>query len=133
MVSSKTVVAQDDDIHYEKDQLLSELDSLRKKVRLLEADNNHLRAEISDRKRIEEENDITRDQLNIALRELAALRSYVYNSTDEEVPDDTSIDEMKNAIKGLNLIVIGGHSKWVSKMKKEFPAWKYISPDASGV
>jgi len=29
-------------------------------------------------------------------------------------------------------VIIGGHSNWVSKMKKEFPDWVYVNPEASG-
>lgn len=32
----------------------------------------------------------------------------------------------------LRIVVIGGHSNWVSKVKSRFPDWVFVSPDASG-
>lgn len=30
------------------------------------------------------------------------------------------------------IVIVGGHSNWLSKMKKEFPNWIFVNPKASG-
>ena len=126
---------ENDVFNIEKDTLVSEIDKLRRKIHLLETDNSQLRAELSIKRKVEEESRSTKDKLNIASRELAALRTYVYNLSNEQedVIDEVSLEDMKDAVKKKHIIIIGGHLKWVSKMKKEFPEWTYISPDANGV
>lgn len=97
------------------------------------SDNNSLRTEIADRKRKEEEAKVVRDQLEAASSELASLRDYVYNLTEDDSPSQTvSTDSMKEAISNLRIVIIGGHSNWISKMKREFPGWTFIKPEASG-
>lgn len=62
--------------------------------------------------------------------ELIALREYAYKSTvEEEAIAETSIDEMKDAIKDKSIVIIGGHINWINKMKKEFPEWMFVSVD----
>ena len=118
---------------YNEDTLLAEIDTLRRKVHKLVSDNNSLRTEIADRKRKEEEAKVVRDQLEAASSELASLRDYVYNLTEDDSPSQTvSTDSMKEAISNLRIVIIGGHSNWISKMKREFPGWTFIKPEASG-
>lgn len=67
-------------------------------------------------------------------KELAALREYVYQLTEQEdVPrDDVSLEEMKERLSEKHIVIIGGHSNWSKKLKQEFPAWTFLNPKASG-
>ena len=52
---------------------------------------------------------------------------FTYNSTkQEDLPDEAGIEQMKKAISGKKIAIIGGHPNWISKLKKTFPDWSYI-------
>lgn len=113
--------------------LLAEIDTLRRKVHKLETDNNNLRVDLADKRRAEEKAKKYGDQLEAANRELVALRDYVYNLTeDDSMILQVSVEAMKEKLSKQRIVIIGGHSNWVSKMKKEFPEWVYVNPEASG-
>lgn len=118
---------------YDEEVLLAEVEALRRKVRKLEADNDSLRGELSDKRKVQEEAKTVKDRLEAANRELAVLRDYVYNLTEEDSPEQSvSLSAMKEVLSGKRIVIIGGHSNWISKMKKEFPGWVFIKPGASG-
>ena len=50
---------------------------------------------------------------------------------DEPVQSEP-VEKMKKEISALRIIIIGGHTNWVSKLKKEFPNWDFVNPEASG-
>lgn len=112
---------------------LEELDKLRRKVHKLESDNSSLRASLAEKRRLEEESKDIRKQLDASNRELAVLRNYVYNLTESDNPiTDKTIESMKETIASYRIVIVGGHSNWLSKMKKEFPDWIFVNPKASG-
>ena len=116
-----------------EEALIEEINALRRKVHKLEADNKGLRSELSEKRRIEEDAKALRERSENANRELVALRDYIYNLTEDDRPDQSvSIDAMKKFLSEKRIVIIGGHSNWVSKMKKEFPDWSYVNPEASG-
>lgn len=113
--------------------LQSELEMLRKKVHSLESDNKNLRMNVTDKRRIESEVKELREQIQAANSELAALRNYAYNMTEEDAPvSEESVSDMKKKLSDLRIVVIGGHSNWISKIQKEFPDWIFVNPKASG-
>lgn len=117
----------------DKNLLIAELEELRKKVHALEGDNEALRSELAGRRKLQEENKRVSETLETANRELAALRSHLYNMTeDEQESDEQSVEVMKQEIAKLRIVIIGGHSNWVNKMKREFPDWSFINPTVSG-
>ena len=118
--------------HYNEDTPLAELDILRRKLHKYENDNNSLRKELAESKKQAEEKKAIVERLDTANRELAALRSHVYNLTEEESESKISLDEMRNKLSEFRIVIIGGHPNWVNKLKKEFPDWVFISPKASG-
>lgn len=65
-------------------------------------------------------------------KELIALREYVYNMTEKEdaAPSYTTA-AMKEALTKKNILIVGGHSNWVGKLKNEFPNWKFVAPNVS--
>lgn len=122
-----------DEGRYDEPALFEEVDKLRRKVHKLESDNSSLRASLAEKRRLEEESKDIRKQLEASNRELAVLRNYVYNLTenDNSIPDKP-IESMKETIAGYRIVIVGGHSNWLSKMKKEFPDWIFVNPKASG-
>lgn len=127
------VHAEEDAPRYNETALINEMDVLRRKVHKLENDNKGLRTELSEKKSIIDENRDIAKRLDDATCELAALRSYVYNLTEDEEPvKGVSLDEMKSTIARRRIVLIGGHANWVAKMKKEFGEWVFVSPSASG-
>ena len=98
---------------------------------MLETDNTDLRAQLNDKRRLEENNKAMSTQMDAVKRELAGLRAYVYSLTEEDAPTvKESIPQMKAAIADRRIVIVGGHPNWVSKMKREFPSWTYVNPDA---
>ena len=130
-VKPELISQKKDEQVYNEKRLLEELDTLRRKVHKLEADNNNLRVDLSEKRKLDEENKSLRAQADSNNRELAALRSYVYNLTEEDVPvQNESIEKMKREIETRRIIIVGGHPNWVSKLKNEFSNWEFIGPEA---
>lgn len=118
---------------HDESVLIEEVDKLRRKVHKLESDNSSLRASLVEKRRLEKESKDIRKQLEASKRELAVLRNYVYKLTESDNPiTDKSIESMKETIADYRIVIVGGHSNWLSKMKKEFPDWIFINPEASG-
>lgn len=127
------LTVKEDKKQYSEDALVVELEILRRKVHKLETENSNLRVDLVNRRSAEEEARAAREQLDASGRELAALRDYVYNLTEEDNPAQmVSLEKMKEVISKKRIVIIGGHSNWVSKMKSVFPDWTFINPEASG-
>lgn len=130
-VRDETVREKAQESVYNESRLLEELDELRRKVHMLENDNNSLRADLVIKRKAEEAAKSYKVQMESLNRELAALRSYVYNLTeDDEQFREESVEQMKKELSERRIIIVGGHTNWVSKLKKEFPGWEFISPEA---
>ena len=116
------------------DDLISELESLKRKLHMLESANSSLRSDLHEKKKLEEERKQLINELEDDKRELAALRSFVYSHSndDDEQESEISIQDMKKHLSGLRIVIIGGHPNWVSKLKREFADWVYVNPEASG-
>lgn len=122
-----------DGSRHDESVLFEEVDKLRRKVHKLESDNSSLRASLAEKKRLEEESKDISKQLEASNRELAVLRNYVYHLTEsDQFITDQTIESMKQTIARYRIIIVGGHSNWLSKMKKEFPGWIFVNPKASG-
>ena len=116
----------------DREKLLAEIRDLRLKVHTLENENHGLRDSISDYKSLKEENKVFTEKFDSLNKETAALRSYVYGLTEEDVDDLSSDYEgMKKVLNEKKVVIIGGHSNWTQKMKSEFPKWKFI-PKVAG-
>ncbi len=118
---------------YSQEALLAEIESLRLKNHKQESQIKSLRAEMSDRIKLSEENRRLAAQYDSDRKELIALRDHVYNLTEEDEADDsTPLQTMIDELKEQRVIIIGGHPKWINKMKGYFPDWDYISPSPTG-
>lgn len=132
-VKDSTEHAGTDGCGRDETEIIEEVDKLRRKVRKLESDNSSLRASLVEKRRLEEEAKDIRKQLEASNRELAVLRNYVYHLTESDNSiTDKPIESMKEKIAGYRIVIVGGHSNWLSKMKKEFPDWLFVDPKAGG-
>lgn len=110
-----------------------EINALRRKIHKLEEDNKELHGKLSETKRLDEENKKLKEDYEALNKETSALRNYVYTLDNTEEDDiDIPVDKLKEDLKDTRVIIIGGHTKWTAKLKKEFPDWIYISPDITG-
>ncbi|MBR1852815.1 MAG: hypothetical protein IJ794_06700 [Lachnospiraceae bacterium] len=118
---------------HDEQEMMKEIRELQRKVHMQEteikqamSDNAMLRqklAEKTERVNLLEEN----------RSELISLRNYVYHLTEEDKAEEkTTISEMTEYLRKRAVVIVGGHAIWVSKLKKIFPGWTYISPEVSG-
>ena len=64
--------------------------------------------------------------------ELIALRNHLYRLSDADLESaKESLDEMKTFISGRKIAIIGVHTNWINKLKKEFPQWKFLDANIS--
>lgn len=117
---------------YSEEALIKEIEALRASVRRLENEAKDLQGELAGKKKQEEEKKALQDAVEASNKELSALRSYVYSLSDDESVPKVSVAEMRAAISDLKIIIVGGHINWVSKLKREFPKWTFVNPEASG-
>lgn len=61
--------------------------------------------------------------------ELIALREYVYSLRDEsEIElDEKTREELIKAVQDKNVAVLGGTERWIKRMRKLYPKWKFVS------
>ena len=118
---------------YKEETLLAEIDALHRQLHLKDAEIKELKGKASGNRKLAEDNEKLKEQLESERRELAAIRQHLYNMTEaDEVGENVSLDEMKDFLKEHRVIIIGGHSNWRQKMKQEFPDWVYIDATVSG-
>lgn len=121
------------DMAAEGDGKEAELSEALRRIRQLEHENADLRASLSGRHALERENRALNEQADAMNRELSALRSHVYRLTEEDEPvSEAGREVMIRELSKLRIIIVGGHVNWVSKLRKVFPDWTYVNPEASG-
>lgn len=112
--------------------ILNELADLRNRLHMSESTVKQLKnqaIEVNHRLQVaESENNGHREER----KELIALREYVYNMTErEDSAPSLSTDAMKKALAEKSVLIVGGHTNWVGKLKNEFPNWKFVAPNVS--
>lgn len=120
------------DLHAAIHSLQKELDELKCKYRKKSQDYDRLGARYSDARK--EIHDLTERQKQYEDEhdELAALRQHIYQYTESDLSmPDTSPEIMQQAISGLRIVIIGGHSNWTNKLRSLFPGWTFIKPGAT--
>ena len=128
----KVVVTQET-TDIEKEELVSMISELRRKVHEKESEIKQYRSDLQQYKSTVSELQNTKEQLRDAENELASLRSYVYGLTQDDLPKkEIPVDDMKAFLKKKKIVIIGGHSNWSSKIKNLFPDWTIIKPSPSG-
>ncbi len=131
--TKKDKESETDSPRYKEETLIAEIDGLHRKIHVQEGNIKVLRNELAEKRRMSEEITRLKDQLETQQKELTALRDHVYNLTEEdEVRESISVGEMREYLKTLRIIIIGGHKNWRQKMKQEFPDWTYVDASVSG-
>ena len=117
----------------EKEIIRQEMNELRRKLHMLETDNADLRLKLNDKRKLEDEIRRLRDCDDEISRELTALRTFAYNQTEEDAPStEISVEQMREAVAKLRIVVIGGHSNWVYKLRNMFSNGTFVNPEAGG-
>lgn len=114
------------------DSLQKELDELKCKYKKKSQDYDQLGARYADARK--EINGLTQRQKQYEGEhdELAALRQHIYQYTESDLPISKIPTEiMEQAISGLRIVIIGGHSNWTNKLRSLFPGWTFIKPGAT--
>lgn len=111
---------------------LKEIADLRKRLNAKEQDYRHLQDLYRSMKVTQEENERLLADYQNEREELIALREFVYHSTTEEEEElsERTIAERKAVIAEKEIVIIGGHITWINKLRKQFPNWLIIHPDA---
>lgn len=118
---------------YKDRDLIEEIESLRRKLHQKESEIKQYRSELAGTRKLNEEIKDLKAQAESDSKELAALRSHLYNMTESVQEDDTlPLETVIDRLKELRIIIIGGHQNWVNKMKGYFPEWEFISPSPTG-
>jgi len=97
----------------------NEIEKLKKENSSILNENNKLKLEI--------------EKLNKDKKEINSLREYIFNNSnsDEEVINTAfNLDETINKLNKLDVIIIGGKSGWINKIKEILPSWSYIPTDS---
>lgn len=113
--------------------LFEELARVRTKLHMAESTIRQLKEQSCDLSRRIQQYETVSSRYEEERKELAALKEYVYNMTEKQditLSEDT--ETMKDYLSQKIILIIGGHPNWVSKLKSEFPNWKFISPGVSG-
>lgn len=111
--------------------LIAQINELKSQVKMQESEINSLRGENKKVKSLQRELDKFKYESADDKKELAALRSFVYE-LDKESETETAknnIENMKKALKNKRLTIIGGHQNLVNYLKQEFPDWTYTATE----
>ena len=119
----------EEELHAEIKRLKTQLEE--KELALAEAEQKAIlqRALYERESKIRAEQERRVYEAGVEHSELIALREYVYSLRDEtEIElDETTKEEMVKAVKDKNVAVLGGTERWVKRMKRLYPNWKFVS------
>lgn len=132
MVPTKNVIASVADSKADEKEYLAEIAELRRKVHEKEQEEKLLREQLQQYKKAQNEAEILIKKYQSERDELIALREFVYKQEQiqEESVSENKLEKMKQLIADKKIVIIGGHVNWINKLKKLFPKWMYIQPDA---
>lgn len=117
----------------DKQKYIDEISRLRTKLHKTEQSAQQLRDSLNESKRKISDMEAIKNSYHENLRELTALREHLYNFTQYDIADDElHTEEMKAVLEKKQIVIIGGHPNWLSKLKLEFPGWRYINEDMAG-
>lgn len=115
-----------------QDDLISQIRDLQARLHQEEGRSAHFRDLYKKEQKRTEEYDSLQGELRAEHEELTALRDHLYHLTeyDEDVAEE-DLKAMKDAVKNLRIIIVGGNDNWVKKLRNECPGWSFISPNVS--
>lgn len=111
--------------------LIAQINELKSQVKMQESEINSLRGENKKVKSLQRELDKLKYESADDKKELAALRSFVYELDKESETEaaKNNIENMKKVLKNKRLTIIGGHQNLVNYLKQEFPDWTYTATE----
>ena len=111
--------------------LIAQINELKSQVKIQESEISSLRGENKKVKSLQRELDKLKYESADDKKELAALRSFVYELDKESETEtaENNIENMKKALKNKRLTIIGGHQNLVNYLKQEFPDWTYTATE----
>ena len=113
------------------DDYLAEIAELRKKLHEKEQENKYFREQYRNARRSSEEAEELIRKYESERDELIALREFAYRSEhDDDVIEEDKLPDMEEAIADRKIVIIGGHVSWQNKLKRMFPGWLIVHPDA---
>ena len=117
------------DVNYKEEDLLKQISELQASMRNKDNQLKSMSIQYTETKRKLSEAEIQNSKFKSDHEELVALRNQVYEMTQDDTSSSTkiSIDEMVNALNSKKILIVGGHTNWISRMKELFPDWKYIN------
>lgn len=120
------------DARYEEQALLDEITELRAKLHKAESSTKHFAEQYAEIKKKSERLAEELDRSKTEHEELIALREHVYKGTEEDIVlEETTRQDYIEQLKDRKVVIIGGYSNWVQKMKECFPKWTYVSPKST--
>ena len=114
-----------------EEDYLAEIESLRARLREKEQENRHLREQFRTAKATYDEQEGLLKKYQGERDELIALRDFAYRQ-DQDLPPikEETLEQMKKAIAAKDIVIVGGHTNWINKLKSMFPNWLYASADS---
>ena len=114
-----------------QEDYLAEIESLRARLREKEQENRHLREQMHTAKATYDEQEVLLKKYQGERDELIALRDFAYRQ-DTDLPPikEETLEQMKEAIAARDIVIVGGHTNWINKLKSMFPKWLYASADS---
>jgi hypothetical protein len=111
--------------------LIAQINELKSQVKMQKSEINSLRGENKKVKSLQRELDKLKYESADDKKELAALRSFVYELDKESETEaaKNNIENMKKVLKNKRLTIIGGHQNLVNYLKQEFPDWTYTATE----
>ena len=111
---------------------MDEITELRSKLHKAESSTKHFAEQYTEIKKRSDKLAEELDRNKAEHEELIALREHVYNSTEEDIVlTATSRQDYIDQLKDRKVVIVGGYSNWVQKMKEYFPKWTYVSPKST--
>ena len=74
------------------------------------------------------EYEANRAEYEASRKELVTLRDHLFRMTEDDIDlEPDKLEEMKQAIAGKRIMIIGGHVNWQRKLKQMFPRWRFVA------
>lgn len=117
-----------DQTDHDSKALIEEIDALRKKLHKKDYDISHLSELYSEARSKLDAYEAEKEIYRTEHEELIALREHIYNLTEDDVAvQEEDREELIASVKDKKIVIVGGHTNWIQKMKDVFPNWTYIN------
>ena len=125
-----------DDIPEKEKTLTEEIEKLRRQLAEQEQQTQKLQELYQKEKEGRKEYDTLLQKYEENRKELISLREYAFKGQDQEAQDDVSestYESMKQVVAEKKIMLIGGHTNWINKLRREFPNWIYVPAEITQI